>query len=106
MPLEAKVQAKTTSPIKVTDTDLPIVVEPAEEQNKRSAHYGRGLPIMAGGWPLWQGVVVGGGGVGNSFMCRMSHIRLDEGVKHPLPCDIYVALKIIINSTLSNVDTT
>ncbi len=50
MPLEAKVQAKTTSPIKVTDTDLPIVVEPAEEQNKRSAaHYGRGLPIMAGG---------------------------------------------------------
>ncbi len=25
------------TPIKITDTDLPIVVEPAEEQNKRSA---------------------------------------------------------------------
>ncbi len=29
--------------MKVTDTDLPIVVQPAEEQNKRD------LPIMAGG---------------------------------------------------------
>ncbi len=29
--------------MRVTDTDLPIVVEPAEEQNKRD------LPIMAGG---------------------------------------------------------
>ncbi len=28
--------------MRVTDTDRPIVVEPAEEQNKRSAHYGRG----------------------------------------------------------------
>ncbi len=29
--------------MRVTYTDLPIVVEPAEEQNKRD------LPIMAGG---------------------------------------------------------
>ena len=56
-PSEAEVQAKTTSPIKVTDTALPIVEEPAEEQNERSAHYGRGLPITAGGFG-------GGGGEG------------------------------------------
>ena len=42
--VQAEVQAKTTtSPMRVTDTDLPIVVEPAEEQSKRD------LPIMAGG---------------------------------------------------------
>ncbi len=44
---------------------------------------------MAGGHPLWQGVVVGGGGLGGSFMCRVSHIvRLGEGMKRPLPRDI------------------
>ncbi len=67
MPLEAEVQAKTTSPIKVTDTDLPIVVEPAEEQNKRSAHYGRGLPIMA-----W-GRRGGGGARGLIHVSRVTH---------------------------------
>ncbi len=43
-PVQAEVMAKTTtSAMRVTDTDLPIVVEPAEEQNKRD------LTIMAGG---------------------------------------------------------
>ena len=37
---ELTTQSKTTSPIRVTDTDLPIVVEAVEEQNKRD------LPIV------------------------------------------------------------
>ena len=60
--------------------------EPAEEQNERSAHYGRGLPIMAGGFGGGGG---GGRGLEGSFMCRVSHIiEWDEGVKRPLLGDI------------------
>ena len=65
--------------MRVTDTDLPVVVEPAEEQNKRD------LPIMAGGGHKIRDLL-GGGGWG---LIRVSRVTSSdgggEGVKRCLP---------------------
>ena len=53
--------------MRVTDTDLPVVVEPAEEQNKRD------LPIMAGGGSQNTRPFGGGG------LIRVSRVTSSDG---------------------------